>query len=170
MARLNLMSGGAVSPETGLEAIGLDAEEEQDRTIYGQQQLAKKQKEAQKAAEREGITDMMNQGMAPAPAGQQQQGGAQGGQPQAQQGGPPPITDNPQLPRTPQDMTAEAQAWAAYLLPLSAQNRQAYQQYLLQLRQKDPTLHQIVMATMEDQRQQLGNQGRDMLLGGGQPQ
>jgi hypothetical protein len=170
MAGLNLMSSGAVSPETGLGLIGLDSEEEMDRSMYNQIQQAKKQKEMQKTIDREGLTDMMNQGMAPAPAGQQQGGQQQGGQPQPQQGGPPPITADPQLPKTPQDVTMEAQAWAAYLLPLSVQNRQAYMQYLLQLRQKDHNLHQIVMGMMEDQRQQLGNQGRDMLLGGQQPQ
>lgn len=163
MARLNLMQGGAVSPETGLDAVGLDADEELDRTIYNQIQQAKKQKEMQKTIEREGLTDMMNQGMAPAPPGSQQGQGQGQGQAQPQQGGPPPITANPQLPKTPTDMTAEASAWADYLLSIQNSQRQAYSQYILQLRQKDPNLHLLVMGMMDQKRNQLDSQGGDML-------
>lgn len=160
MAKLNLMSGGQISETTGLDSIGLDDDEERDRKIYAQIQDAKKQKEMQKTLEREGLTDMLNQGMAPAPAGQQQ---GQQGQPQ-QQGGPPPLTANPQLPKTPTDMTAEASAWSDYLIKLKPANQQAYSQYLLKLRQEDPVLHQLVMGMMEDKRNQINQQGGQMLL------
>ena len=164
MARLNLMQAGKVSDETGLETVGLDAEEEQDRAIYNQIQAAKKQKEMQKTMDREGLTDMMNQGQAPPPPGSQQDPNQQGqGQGQPQQAGPPPINPNPNVPKTPQDTANEAQAWVSFLIPLSAQNNQAYRQYLLQLRSSDPVLHKVVMGLMETQREQQNRQAGEMM-------
>lgn len=177
MARLNLMQGQMVSPETGLESIGLDAKEEMKRMTSYQVQQAKEQKRMQEEMDREGVTDMLNQGMAPPAPGQQQQGapapggtqGAQGGQAQPQQGMPPPITNDPKLPRTPQDQVAIAQAWASWLLPISETNKQAYQQYLQDIRQKDPVLHTLLMAMMEKMRTSAGRQAVQQQLAAGQP-
>lgn len=171
MARLNLMQAGKISDETGLASIGADAEEELERQSYGQIQAARKQKEMQKTLEREGLTDMLNQGQTPPPAGsQQQQQGGQGGQPQ-QQGGPPPIISDPNTPISPVDQISEAQAWASYLVPLSQQNRQAYLQYMLKLRTTNPALHNIVTAQIEQMRNQAAMQGRDQVIAqqGGAP-
>lgn len=177
MARLNLMQSGGVSKETGLDSIGLDYKEELSRIQYNMVQEAKAQQESQKQIEREGITDMLNQGMAPAAPGQQQQGQdqqAQGqgqgqGQPQQpQQGMPPPIQSDPKNPRTPEDQVSIADAWATWLLPLSQTNRQAYNQYLQDIRAKDPTTHMIVMALMRQKKQSAGTQAVNQQLAAGQ--
>lgn len=164
MANLNLMQAGKISDETGLSRLGISAEEEMDRQNYGQLMAARKQREMQKTLEKEGLTDMLNQGMAPPPAGSQQQGGGDPNAQQQQQGGPPPIISDPNTPISPVDQVQEAQAWAQFLMTLKTQNRQAYLQYLTKLRTSNPVVHSLVMAQMEQLGNQMGTQGRDMML------
>jgi len=174
MARLNLMQAGLVSEETGLDSIGLDNKEELTRINYNMVQKAKAQQDSQKQIEREGITDMLNQGMAPAAPGQQQQGQAQGAPGQAQgqppqQGMPPPIQANPQAPVTPEDQVSIADAWASWLMPIGQTNRQMYLQYLQDIRAKDPTMHMIIMGLMRQKKQSAGTQAVNQQLAAGQP-
>ena len=162
----NLMQAGKVSDETGLGLLNLNAEEELDRTMYGQIQAAKKQKEMQEKLEREGLTDMLNAGTTPAEQAQQQQqgqapgGGAPGGAP----AGPPPLQTDPNVKMSPVEQMERAETWAAFLLPLSVSNKQYYNQYLSNLRQKEPMTHKLTMAIMEKQRADMKNQGGQMLL------
>ena len=171
----NLMQAGKVSDETGLSLLNLDAKEELDRTMYGQLTAAKKQKELQDKMDREGLTDMLNQGTTPAMQQQQaqqqgQQPGGQGGGGGQAAGGPPPLEVDPNVPMSPVELMQRVQAWVDYLLPLSVQNRQYYLQYLSQLRVKEPHTHMMVMAMIEKQRKSLQQQGGQMLMaqGGGQ--
>lgn len=177
----NLMQAGKVSDETGLGLLNLDAKEELNRTIYGQIQAAKATKKMNETIEKEGLTDMLNQGTTPtmqaqAQQQQQQQGGGApaGGDPSQQGGGPPPLSADPNTKMSPVEMVQRAQAWAEYLMRLSVSNRQYYLQYLSKLRQDEPNIHSMVITMMEKQRNQIRQQAGDAAMqqqyGGGAQQ
>ena len=104
---------------------------------------------------------------------------AQGAAPQAgaPPAPPPPPVDQflmqrqntPNVPRTPEDMQAQAQLIAQQLLTLPESQKDSQ---LIKLKKADPTMHALVSSIIDDIRQQARSQGGAMLMQqqfGGQP-
>jgi hypothetical protein len=79
--------------------------------------------------------------------------------------------NSPNIPRTPEDMQAQAQLIAQQLLSLPESQKDSQ---LIKLKKSDPTMHALVKSILSDIRQQAQTQGGAMLLqqqyGGGQGQ
>lgn len=184
MAKLQLMMGGQISKSTGLKSVGLDYDEETKRTleeqrIYAEEQ-AKMQKEMEQSQQMDTLTqsDPMMGGVGNAGAGAT--GGAPAGGAPGQPGAPPNPVDqflmqrqnSPNIPRTPDDLQAQAQLIAQQLLTLPESQKDSQ---LIKLKRADPTMHALVKSIINDIRQQAQQQGGQMLLaqqyggGSGQP-
>jgi hypothetical protein len=195
MAKLQLMMGGQISKTTGLKSVGLDYDAETRRTldeerIYAEEQ-AKMQEEMEQAQQMNTLSqsaEMMGGTGDPGASatGMPQQG--QPGQPPPQgapqPGGAPPVPgaqpnpvdqflaqrqNSPNVPRTPEDMQAQAQIIAEQLLSLPESQKDSQ---LIKLKKSDATMHALGKSILSDIRQQAQTQGGAMLLqqqyGGGQ--
>ena len=191
MAKLQLMMGGQISKSTGLKSVGLNYEEETKRTLEEERIYAEEQSKMQKEMEQSQQMDALSQqspmlgGMGNTGAGatgmppQQGAAPAQGAAPQAgaPPAPPPPPVDQflmqrqntPDVPRTPEDMQAQAQLIAQQLLTLPESQKDSQ---LIKLKKADPTMHALVSSIIDDIRQQARSQGGAMLMQqqfGGQP-
>jgi hypothetical protein len=202
MAKLQLMQGAAISKTTGLASVGLDYEEETKRMldeerIYADEQR-RMQEEMQQADQMQamsqpasmlaGVGDTgsgatgMPQGGAP-PAGGMPPGGAPapaGGAP-AMPGTQPSSVDqfitqrqnSPNVPRTPEELQAQAQLIANQLLSMPEALKDSE---LIKLKRADNMMHSLVTSIMDDIRQQARTQGGAMVMqqqygqGGAPPQ
>lgn len=133
--RIQAAMTGAISKETGLSPIGIDAEIEEDRVIDESRRQQRKQTEAQKEMEMESISlDAPEQS-----SGDGQQSGGAG--------------------MTPGDVDAQADEEARRLLdPRMPENIR--RQHLAALRNTNSTLHAVVLKKMDQYRNQAGNIGR----------
>lgn len=146
--RLQAAMTGAISKETGLGPIGINAEEEGRRVIQEQMRDQKEQQKAQQEMQMETLS-----------LGSEDQSAQQGQQPAG--GG-----------MTPMDLEAQGDEMARTLLDpaMPEQNRR---QQLSALRTSNPTLHAIVIKKMDQYRNQAGGLGQAagfQQLGIGQPQ
>jgi hypothetical protein len=202
MAKLQLMQGAAISKTTGLASVGLDYEEEtkrmlEEERIYADEQR-RMQEEMQQADQMQamsqpasmlaGVGDTgsgatgMPQGGAP-PAGGMPPGGAPapaGGAP-AMPGTQPSAVDqfitqrqnSPNVPRTPEELQAQAQLIANQLLSMPEALKDSE---LIKLKRADNMMHSLVTSIMDDIRQQARTQGGAMVMqqqygqGGAPPQ
>lgn len=186
MAKLQLMMGGQISKSTGLKSVGLDYEEETKRTleeerVYAEEQ-AKMQEEMEQSQQMDALaTDaqmMAGAGNTGAGAtGMPQQAGMPPA-PGAVPGTPPNPVDQfiaqrqntPNVPRTPEELQAQAQTIAQQLLSLPESQKDSQ---LIKLKKVDPTMHALVKSIIGDIRQQAQTQGGAMLMqqqyGGGAP-
>lgn len=146
--RLQAAMTGAISKETGLGPIGINAEEENRRVIQEQMREQKEQQKAQQEMQMEALS-----------LGSDDQSAQQGQQPAG--GG-----------MTPMDLESQGDEMARTLLDpaMPEQNRR---QQLSALRTSNPTLHAIVIKKMDQYRNQGGTLGQAaglQQLGIGQPQ
>jgi hypothetical protein len=83
--------------------------------------------------------------------------------------------NSPNIPRTPDDLQAQAQLIAQQLMSLPESQKDSQ---LIKLKRSDPTMHALVKSIIGDIRQQAQQQGGAMVLaqqygggqgGGGQP-
>jgi hypothetical protein len=130
--RLQASMTGAISKETGLGPLGIDAAEEDRRII---QEQAKQQKEQQKAQQDAQMEAMSLDAEDPAAQGQ-----AGGGM-------------------TPMDIEAQGDEAARALLDPSMPEQNRRQQ-LSSLRTSNPTLHAVVIKKMDQYRNQAGGLGQ----------
>lgn len=131
--RLQAAMSGAISKETGLSPLGIDAEEEEVRVIQEQIRQQKAQQKAQQDAQMEAMSlDTQNQ--------QAESGQSQGGM-------------------TPMDIESQGEESAKQLLDptLPESNRR---QQLAALRNSNPTLHAVVIKKMEELRGRAGTAGQ----------
>lgn len=181
MAALQLMMAQQLSGQSGLGSLGFDWETEQRRLADEATKQQEMQARMQEEMEQAGFASEIAKGMNPAA----QQGGqpgapAQGGAPAGgQQGGNPagpdaqsamgagqtPVTSyvqsmGPNTPITPNDLEAAADQLAQELLGLPESIKDSE---LRKLKQFNPILHSRVKAKMDEQRQQIKNQGGAML-------
>jgi hypothetical protein len=127
-------AGGDISKGTAYSAFGMKFEEEQGRVLEEQRMIAKLQQEAQEEDQA------------------QQLGGGQGGDP-AQQGGYQPSME---------DIRSQAQSLATQLLFQVPEGQRRSQ--LMKIKQTNPTLHALVIQSMDEQRRQMASQGQQMLM------
>jgi hypothetical protein len=79
--------------------------------------------------------------------------------------------NSPNVPRTPEDLQAQAQQIAQQVLTLPESQKDSQ---LIKLKKSDPTIHALVKSIIDDIRQQAQSQGGAMLMaqqygqGGGQ--
>lgn len=130
---LQAAAGGDISKGTAYKPFGFDFEEEQKRVLEEQRLIAKLQEEAQ---EQQQI---------------QQVGGGGGGDP-AQQAGYQPSMD---------DIRSQAQSLAQQLLFQVPEGQRRSQ--LIKIKQTNPTLHALVIQSMDEQRRSMASQGQQML-------
>lgn len=132
--RLQASMTGAISKETGLGPLGIDAAEEDRRII---QEQARQQKEQAKAQQEAQMEAMSLDSQDPSAQGGQQQGSGM----------------------TPDDVEAQGDETARALLDpsLPEQNRR---QQLSSLRTTNPTLHAVVIKKMDQYRNQAGGLGQ----------
>lgn len=192
MAKLQLMMGGQISKSTGLKSVGLDYDEETKRTLEEERIYADAQGKMQREMEQSQQMDAMSQpadmmggvgntgsgATGGAPAGPPAAGGAPPAAPGAAPGAPPSPVDqflmqrqnSGNIPRTPDDLQAQAQLIAQQLLSLPESQKDSQ---LIKLKRSDATMHALVKSIIGDIRQQAQQQGGEMLLaqqyGGGQP-
>lgn len=190
MAKLQLMQGQMVSKTTGLKSVGLDYEEETKRMLEEERIYAEEQERMQEEMQQaQQMKDLSNQaqmmqgagdpgasatGMPPeaAPAGAPMQPGMPPGM-----GGGSPVDafvaqrqNSPNIPRTPEDMQAQAQMLAQQILSLPEAQKDSE---LIKLKRTDPTTHALVSSIIDDIRQQARTQGGAQVMaqqfGQGQP-
>jgi hypothetical protein len=145
--RLQAAMTGAISKETGLGPIGINAEEEERRVIQEAMRQQKAQAEAQQEAQMEALS--LGSDDASAQSGQAAGGGM-----------------------TPMDVEAQGDEMARTLLD-PAMPEQHRRQQLSALRNSNPTLHAIVIKKMDQYRGQMGTANPAAgaaALGIGQPQ
>jgi hypothetical protein len=185
MAKLQLMMGQQISKSTGLKSVGLDYDEETKRMLDEERIYAEEQGKMQKEMEQSQQMDLLAQS-AGAPGGIGDPGaGATGMAPQqagmmpSAPGLPPNPVDqfimqrqnSPNVPRTPEDLQAQAQQIAQQVLTLPESQKDSQ---LIKLKKSDPTIHALVKSIIDDIRQQAQSQGGAMLMaqqygqGGGQ--
>jgi hypothetical protein len=181
MAALQLMMAQQLSGQSGLSAVGFDWETEQKRLSDEARKQQELQARMQEEMEQAGFAAEVAKGMNPAtqqggqPGAQMQGGAAAGGQqggnpvgPDAQSAmgaGQTPVTSyvqsmGPNTAVTPNDLEAAAEQLAQELLGLPESVKDSE---LRKLKQFNPILHSRVRAKMDEQRQQLKNQGGAML-------
>lgn len=186
MAKLQLMMGQQISKSTGLKSVGLDYDEEtkrmlEEERIYAEEQ-AKMQKEMEQAQQMDALAQSAGQqfgGMGDPGAGATGMNPQQAGMMPAAPGAPPPNPvdqflmqrqNSPNVPRTPEDMQAQAQMIAQQVLSLPESQKDSQ---LIKLKRSDATMHALVSSIIDDIRQQAQTQGGAMLMaqqfGGGQP-
>jgi hypothetical protein len=176
MSKLQLMMGGQISKETGLQTIGVKYREEvrrmNDEQVFEAEQQQKAQEEMEQAA-------TMNQMVQPPQPGGP--GGAPGGAPPGGAGGAPPAgappagggggspaqgtayagamaaqPTIPNKPTTPQEYQQKAQTLAQQILGMPESQKDSE---LIQLKKSDPTMHSLVKSQIEDIRRQAQTAG-----------
>jgi hypothetical protein len=190
MAKLQLMMGGQISKGTGLKSVGLDYMEETKRTLEEERIYAEEQTKMQKEMEQSQQMDMLAQS-AGGVTGAGNTGASAGMDPAMQQGGAPPggapgappnpvdqflaaRQNSPNVPRTPEDLQAQAQLIAQQVLSLPEGQKDSQ---LIKLKRSDATMHALVKSIIDDIRQQAQTQGGAMIMqqqygaggGGGAP-
>jgi hypothetical protein len=184
MAQLQLMMGQAISQTTPLRGLGLDWKDEQRLISEEAKFQAQLQSEMQEEMQQAAFGEQIAQGQPPMP------GGAAPGQPgmappsaggaavpagadPAGMGGMSPVNQLLQgfganTPITPMDMLSSAEGLAAQLLTLPETQRRSE---LMALKTKNPVLHDLARAAMDQKRQQARSAGQAMMLGqqGAQP-
>jgi hypothetical protein len=180
---LQLSAGQQISRDTAWAPFGLNVREEirkmlqeerviQDEMSEFQEQQAKKQElQSTMAMGAAGMLQptagpgMPAQPGAPAPAGGEMQGGnppAQGAPPAGMAGGMAPPAMNP-ADMTPQDLSAQAEAYANQLLSMPYEMRRSQ---LSDIKKSNETLHALTIAKMQQIRQKAQTQGGMQLLQG----
>ncbi len=174
MAQLQLMMGQAISQTTGLRAMGLDWSNEQRQIAEEARRQAEMQAEIQEEMEQAAFGEQIAKGQPGAPGGQPGAGGAAGGDPAAAGGQVDPMTGQPMtapvtgmlqgsgVPRSMDDMMAEAESLASQLLSLPESQKDSE---LRLLKQKNEVLHSLVRAKMDEMRNRARTAGASMLLG-----
>lgn len=135
---LQAAAGGDISKTTAYRPFGFNFEEEQGRVLEEQRMIAKLQQEAEAEAQ----TQQMGGG-----------GGGGGGGDPAQQSGYQPSMD---------DVRSQAQELAQQLLFQVPEGQRRSQ--LMKIKQTNPTLHALVIQSMNEQRRQMASQGQQMLM------
>lgn len=180
MAHLQLMMGQQVSKTTGLRSIGLDYKQEVRQQMEDERLSAEEADKMQKEMQQAQQMDELSQGL-PGKVGQPL--GGQTGQPAASPspgGAPQPAPagqpvpaqsavamyvmqrqNQPNVPRDPEDMLAQAQLLATDLLSKPESQRRGD---LMRLKQVDPVMHQLVRSTMDDMRSQARSQGQELVM------
>lgn len=138
--RLQLMAANQISRGTALEAFGLDAKAEKEKSMDEMASDRKLEQEAQREAEMEQMSLV-------APEGEGGQGGQGAGAGAA----------------TPMDVQAQAQDIATQLVNPQVTTAQRRQE-LAKIRASNPTLYASVSKAMDAMRQQAASQGRDGVL------
>lgn len=191
MAKLQLMQGQMVSKTTGLKSVGLDYEEEtkrmlEEERIYAEEQgrMQKEMEQAQQMQDLSAQVEMMQgagntgasaTGMPADPAAAA--GMPPGAAPQPGMPVPNPVDqflmqrqNTPNVPKSPEDMQAQAQMLAQQILQLPEGQKDSE---LIKLKRTDPTMHALVSSIIDDIRQQAKTQGGAMMMaqqfGQGQP-
>lgn len=169
MALLQLMMGGTISQTTGLRNLGIDFADE----LRLLAEEARKQQDVEREVQKEQDTQMrgdeiaMGGGM---PAGGMPPGGAPmppgGGQVDPATGMPIPqpvtsMIQNNVMPQTPEDMLSQAESLAQQLLGLPEAQKDSE---LRALKQKNPVLHDLVLAALKRIRYRYSSQGKSMLM------
>lgn len=177
--RLQLAAGQQVSRQTALAPFGINVREEIRRQLqeeqFMQEEMKKFQDEQQQkqnlqqtfqAGSMGTQPGMPGQPMQPGAAGQPVQGQSVAGQPGAVPPGTPPAmgtmfggTQTGNI--TPEDLTAQAEQLAYQMLSMPYELRRGQ---LLQIKKSNETLHSVVIAKMQQIRQQAQTQGGHMLL------
>jgi hypothetical protein len=181
MALLQLMMGRQISQSSGLKSLDLDFEDEQERMLeeeaFVQQRTQQLQEELQGQADQGGggsaAAGAAGGGAPPgappgaaggagAPPGAA--GGAAGGAPPGGGAGAAPPSQqptDPNKPVTPQELLSKAQAIAGQIQAMPETQRTSE---MINLKKMDPTLHALVKAQVDDQRQQAQTAGGAQLL------
>jgi hypothetical protein len=175
MAKLQLMMGQQISKTTGLKSIGLDYDEETKQLLEEEKIYAEEQTKMQREMEQAQQMDALSQSAGPAVGGVGAPGAGATGMPQ-QPGmtpappGPPanPVDqfimqrqNTPNVPRTPEDLQAQAQLLAQQILSLPESVKDSQ---LIKLKKTDPTMHALVRSIIEDIRQQAQVEGGAQLM------
>lgn len=195
MMQLQLMMGQAISQTSGLRAIGMDWRDEQRRIAEEAKYQTTLQTEMQEEMEQAAVGEQIAKGQPSMPGGQPAPGGAGGAGgapapggagPATPSGAPPALGGDPSgmggmspvnqllqsfganTPITPNDMIGAAESLASQLLALPETQRRSE---LMALKQKNPVLHDLVRAQMDQKRTQARSAGQAMLMGqqGAQP-
>lgn len=157
---------GKASDAAWMPRIGLNPRVERSRQLSEQLQDMQMQRALNKMQEDYGFTDQVSQGVSQATMSGGQPQGGDGGQGDASggQGGMPaaPAGPNMLLPsqgfkpsRSLDQMSAEAEAMADILLPLSPGQRRLE---LGAARETSPEFHSLLIAALKSRRQQIGTQ------------
>ena len=173
LAKMQLMMSREISKRTGLQTLGLDFDEEQERIMEEEEIIAEKAQETQEKLEAKGLGQMMaieQQGpmgqMLPGnaqPAGEQ--GGAAAGgapAPAGAPGGDPVQAVLAMLPQsqfeslTPQDIEQRAQTIASMLFAMPETLKDST---LRQIKQLAPSIHALVKEQLAALRRQAAVQG-----------
>jgi len=184
--RLQLSAGQQISRQTALAPFGINIREEIKRMLqeeeYMQEEMAKYQEDQAQKQQLQQTFQMGAQGMQPGmqpqqgmPPGGGQPGGAspppQGGmQPGGMPQGGMQIPQAGQAGVTPEDLATTAEQLAYQFLTMDYSTRRSQ---LLSLKKSNETLHSIVIAKMQQIRQQAGSVGKQQVIsqmtgGGGQ--
>lgn len=172
MARLQLMMGGQISGTSALRPMHLDYIEEQRRLAAEAQKVQELQAEQQEQMEQAAFGEQLAQGGAAGPAGAAPPGGGQpapadpsagGGAPPAGAAGQSPVQAamSTGMPMSPDDMLAEADSLAQYLMTQPPSSRRTE---LSMLKQKNEVLHGLVTQRMKEIRQQMASAGQSAML------
>lgn len=179
--RLQLAAGQQISKQTALAPFGINVREEIKRQMqeeqYMQEEMAKMQEDQE---QKQQLQQTLQQGAMGQQPGMQQPGMPPGqpGQPGQPQGDPSQMQQGGQVPMqpgmmgggmgggqgagvTPEDLTAQAEQIAYQLLTMPYEARRSQ---LLQIKKSNETLHSIVIAKMEQIRNQAKNQGGQQVL------
>ncbi len=160
---IQLMAANQISPQTALEAFGIDSSDEAKKVFKHQDAVAKLQKEHDEKAQEEqemAATSMLTAAPTPSAMAAQAQGQQQGAQPgMGGVGGGIPAA--PQGSSTIQGMSDQAEQIATQLASMQDYDRK---QQLTALRESNPDLHALVKAKLEKVRSQAASQGQQMLL------
>ncbi len=183
MAKLQLMMGGQLSNTTGMKSIGLEFKEEErkkhEEEKFKAEQDAKLQKEMDQMGMMQQLSSPSQPGALPGQPGSQgsaqdataSQQAQQPQQSQQAQGGVPmqqaaqsvvaqlPLGPNQSI--TPQELMARANTIAMQLLGMDASRRDSE---LVQLKKANPTMHDIVLARINDMRNQARSAGGALMM------
>lgn len=181
MAKLQLMMGGQISKTTGLKSIGLDFPEETKTQLEEERIYAEEQSTLQEDMEQAQQMDLLAQSAGPATGGMGMPGAGATGMPQQgapaagapQPGipaGPPsnPVDqflmqrqNTPNMPRTPEELQAQASLLAQQLLSLPESVKDSQ---LIKLKKSDSTMHALVRSIIDDIRRQAQMEGGAQVL------
>lgn len=146
--QMQAAAGQDISKQTAYRAMGIDYLQEQQRIIKEQQDIQKMQEKAMAEAQAQQANGAMGGG---------EGGGAEGGGDASGMNGP-----GGQVGATPSDLTQQAQQLADTLV--KDPDPSHVRSVLINLKGTNPTLHAMVKQYMQDERQQLSMQGRQMMI------
>lgn len=146
--QMQAAAGQDISKQTAYRTMGIDYLKEQERIIKEQQDIQKMQEKAMAEAQAQQANGAMGAGDG---------GGAEGGGDASGMNGP-----GGQVGASPSDLVQQAQQLADTLVkdPDPSHVRST----LISLKSTNPTLHAMVKQYMQDERNQLSSQGRQMML------